>query len=192
MEPQASPPFGLQSLSRETIVGMFDYVVCEVPLPDDAQISEFQSKDLDCEMTTIRISAEGRLLVERYEVYDVPREKRPYPNAEPGSWQSICGIMGKRNRRWEDLNYHGDFNFYGDEQVGDPEPVLQGGKWSYARKRVWREYMARFSEGRLSRIWSVHDRDSDGTATAAANEDLPAPQDCQARAEGIAQGQDHD
>jgi hypothetical protein len=29
-------------------------------------------------------------------------------------------------------------------------------------------------------------RDSDGTATAAANEDLPVPQDCQARAEGIA------
>jgi hypothetical protein len=30
--------------------------------------------------------------------------------------------------------------------------------------------------------------DSDGTATAAANEDLPVPQDCQARAGGIAQG----
>jgi hypothetical protein len=30
------------------------------------------------------------------------------------------------------------------------------------------------------------DRDSDGTATAAANGDLPVPQDCQARAEGIA------
>lgn len=29
--------------------------------------------------------------------------------------------------------------------------------------------------------------DSDGTATAAANGDLPVPQDCQARAEGIAQ-----
>jgi hypothetical protein len=30
-------------------------------------------------------------------------------------------------------------------------------------------------------------RDSDGTATAAANGDLPVPQDCQARAESIAQ-----
>jgi hypothetical protein len=29
-------------------------------------------------------------------------------------------------------------------------------------------------------------RDSDGTATAAANGDLPVPQDCQARPEGIA------
>jgi hypothetical protein len=31
------------------------------------------------------------------------------------------------------------------------------------------------------------DRDSDGTATAAINEDLSVPKDCQARAEGIAQ-----
>jgi hypothetical protein len=30
-------------------------------------------------------------------------------------------------------------------------------------------------------------RDSDGTATAAANGDLPVPKDCQARAESIAQ-----
>ena len=38
-------------------------------------------------------------------------------------------------------------------------------------------------------------RDSDGTATAAANGDLPVPQDCQARAQGIAQptiGDNHD
>jgi hypothetical protein len=30
-------------------------------------------------------------------------------------------------------------------------------------------------------------RDSDGTATAAINEDLSVPKDCQARAESIAQ-----
>jgi hypothetical protein len=30
--------------------------------------------------------------------------------------------------------------------------------------------------------------DRDGTAIAAANGDLPVPKDCQARAEGIAQG----
>jgi hypothetical protein len=35
--------------------------------------------------------------------------------------------------------------------------------------------------------FSVHESDSDGTATAAANGDLPVPQDCQARAESIAQ-----
>ena len=35
-------------------------------------------------------------------------------------------------------------------------------------------------------------RDSDGTATAAACEDMPVPQDCQARAESIAQNKSED
>jgi hypothetical protein len=34
-------------------------------------------------------------------------------------------------------------------------------------------------------------RDSDGTATAAVCEDIPAPQDCQARAESIAPNTNH-
>jgi hypothetical protein len=34
----------------------------------------------------------------------------------------------------------------------------------------------------LWRVWVYGSRDSDGTATAAANGDLPVPQDCQARA----------
>jgi hypothetical protein len=38
----------------------------------------------------------------------------------------------------------------------------------------------------LAAVNAVLARDSDGTATAAANGDLPVPQDCQARAEGIA------
>jgi hypothetical protein len=40
--------------------------------------------------------------------------------------------------------------------------------------------------GRVSTI-ARKNRDSDGTATAAINEDLSVPQDCQARAESIAQ-----
>jgi hypothetical protein len=38
----------------------------------------------------------------------------------------------------------------------------------------------------LEALQQFRARDSDGTATAAANGDLPVPQDCQARAEGIA------
>jgi hypothetical protein len=39
----------------------------------------------------------------------------------------------------------------------------------------------------LCLLWPLACRDSDGTATAAINEDLSVPKDCQARAEGIAQ-----
>lgn len=158
-------------------MGMFDYVVCEVPLPDGGRPGEMQSKDFDCSMTTIRISAEGRLLIERYESYTVPKEERPYPNAEPGSWQEVCGIWGKRNRRWEDMHFHGDFNFYGNERVGEPEPVLCNGKWSYERRRVWREYIARFTEGQLTGIRAMGDdaqgieARQDGDANAAPSSD---------------------
>lgn len=121
-------------------MGMFDYVTCEVPLPDGWQPDELQSKDFDCSMTTVRVSAEGRLLIERYDSYTVPKEERPCPDAPEGSIEAICGILGKRNRRWEDLNYHGDFNFYGGVFKND-----------------WHEYYARFTEGQLDRIWRVHE-----------------------------------
>jgi hypothetical protein len=119
---------------------MFDYVICEVPLPDGWKPDELQSKDFDCSMTNIRISAEGRLLIERYESYTVPKEDRLYPDAKPGSIEEICGILGRRNHRWEDLNFHGDFNFYGG-----------------AFKNDWHEYMARFTEGQLVSIRAVHE-----------------------------------
>lgn len=136
-------------------MGMFDYVICEVPLPDGWEPDELQSKDFDCTMTKVRISAEGRLEIERYESYDVPKAERPYPNAEPGSFEEICGIWGKRNRHWEDLNFHGDFNFYG------------GGF-----KNDWHEYLARFTEGQLVRIRPLHESAiATGSGTAETNED---------------------
>lgn len=146
-------------------MGMFDYVVCEAPLPDGWKPGELQSKDFDCSMTTVRISAEGRLLIERYESYTVPKEDRPYPDAEEGSLEEICGIWGKRNRRWEDLNFHGDFNFYGDEPIG--ERVLTktaSGTSYYQQDRRWHEYTARFTEGRLVRITGGTEQEGENDA----------------------------
>lgn len=47
-------------------------------------------------------------------------------------------------------------------------------------KRILRRIEILVSEGKIR-------RDSDGTATAAACEDMPVPKNCQARPEGIAQ-----
>lgn len=141
-------------------MGMFDYVVCEVPLPDGWEPSELQSKDFDCEMTTIRVSGEGRLLIERYETYTVPKEDRRYPDAPDGSIMSFCGILGKRNRHWVDLNFHGDFNFYGTERVGKQTFVqlTEGSNVGYYEgERRWHEYVARFTDGNLVSIRAVHD-----------------------------------
>jgi hypothetical protein len=144
-------------------MGMFDYVRCEVPLPDGWVPDELQSKDFDCTMTHLRVTADGRLMIERYESYTVPKEERPYPDAEEGSIQEICGIWGKRNRRWEDINYHGDFNFYGIERVGPQEfvPLTEGAKVGYYKgETCYHDYIARFTDGRLTGIVVSSDSDT--------------------------------
>lgn len=45
-------------------MGMYDYVICEYPLPGNPPewAKEFQTKDLDCQMDTYTITADGRLV----------------------------------------------------------------------------------------------------------------------------------
>lgn len=73
------------------MVGMFDDVRCEVPLPDGWEGQGLQSKDFDCEMSLLTIRADGRL------VYD----RRNWRERDPATA--------------EDLDFHGYFHFYGSE-----------------------------------------------------------------------------
>ena len=113
-------------------MGMFDYVRSETPLPDGFT-GELQSKDFDCTMTEIIIRESGRLEIEHFDYETVPKEERPYPDRE--GIMGMCGMLRKVNRHWVDLDYHGDFNFYG-----------------YDSDKVWHEYIARFSSGQLDWI----------------------------------------
>jgi hypothetical protein len=118
-------------------MGMFDYVQSEIPLPDGFE-GELQSKDFDCEMTTLVIRSNGRLEVERFEYEEVPPAERKHP--DPNDPMHFVGMLRRVNRRWEDLNFHGDFNFYGsNERYGKPD-------------YRWHEYIARFTDGKLVRI----------------------------------------
>jgi hypothetical protein len=65
-------------------------------------------------------------------------------------------------------------------------PVTVGVWWDESRRVVWLELIERY-RGSVMSDWLYRLRDSDGTATAAACEDMPVPQDFQARAESIAQ-----
>ena len=126
-------------------MGMFDYVRSEIPLPDGFT-GELQSKDFDCALTNIVISADGRLLIEDFEYEEVPKEERSFPDAPDDDILSIVGALRRVNRRWRDLDHHGDFNFYGYAgQYGNP---------GYN----WHEYVARFTNGKLEFIRIVEDR----------------------------------
>jgi len=77
-------------------MGLFDYVKCEVGLPDGkANDCEFQTKDFDCPyMETYTITAQGRL------VHNAVRYDIDPPDKRTGSI---------------DMNFHGYLNFYGGD-----------------------------------------------------------------------------
>lgn len=115
-------------------MGMFDYVEVDKAhgLPD----VEYQSKDFDCEMTTIRITENGHLEIERCDYESVPKAERPYPNED--GFLGMMGSMRKINCHWDDLRFHGIFNFYGQSGPNISED--------------WLEYSAKFSDGKLVEI----------------------------------------
>lgn len=120
-------------------MGMFDYV--KVHEKHGLPALGYQSKDFDCELTMIRITESGRLEIERFEYESVPKEERPYPNDV-----GLAGMMGslrKVNTKWEDLNYHGMFNFYGNDGEG-----FEG---------EWFDFVAKFTDGNLVEINRTND-----------------------------------
>lgn len=148
-------------------MGMFDYVRSEIPLPDGFT-GELQSKDFDCTMTEIVIRANGRLEIERFEYETTPKDERPYPDADEDSAMSFVGCIRKVNRRWEDMDYHGDFEFYGYERVGPQTfvPLYDGAKVGYYKGETrWHEYVARFSDGQLAWVKDATQGIEAGTAT---------------------------
>lgn len=118
-------------------MGMFDDIRCEVPLPDGWEHPSFQTKSLDCEMALYRITADGRL--ER-EVFELEPDGPPGPHPFFKDWKDHQP-MKRANERWEPQEFHGDLFFYsyaGD--INGPDGI------------EWHEYRARFTEGRLSSL----------------------------------------
>lgn len=118
-------------------MGMFDYVRCEADLPETSvppPDGEFQTKDTpDQHMTVYTITKDGRLTWRPYEMETVPKEDRPYPDAD--GLMGMCGMFKRVEMPDEDVPLHGDVFFY-----------TSGGGGG------WWEYRARFTDGRLASI----------------------------------------
>jgi hypothetical protein len=121
-------------------MGMFDYLYISaslLPVSDEEKKMigndvEWQTKDFDRYLTEIYITDDGELKICRWELENVPKEERPYPNDE-----GILGILGsvrRINERLETLNYHGIVNFYS------------------TINREWYEFSAKFTDGKLVSI----------------------------------------
>ena len=113
-------------------MGMFDYIKCEVQLPGYSFITteEFQTKSFDNLMQHYVITVKGELYRELWD-YDWVDE----PTHFLGGYERK---IPESYRREYLTDLHGDVIFYTGRR---PE----NGKWY--------DYFARFTEGKLTRIW---------------------------------------
>jgi hypothetical protein len=113
-------------------MGMFDTLRVEQRIPGFSEIPEceFQTKSLDCLMENYVITNTGQLYCEVWDYKWVDNNEIPIIK---GHLERIDGTY----RREYLTDFHGDIIFYEGKQVNGN----------------WREYTARFTEGRLTRIW---------------------------------------
>lgn len=135
-------------------MGMFDWLLCEYPLPDlpDPTSIEFQTKDLDCLLDNYRITKDGRLMHETYRVED-----QSDPNAKGIS--RIFGMCTRITTGEEDVNFHGYLHFYGnqvrfkEEKVkSDDHKVIEMISKLDGEDREWFTYDAKFTDGKVVEI----------------------------------------
>ena len=128
---------------RRRVMGMYDHVRCNRPLPDGSSPvgREFQTKDTDSQLLDdYTIREDGALIHHTTRIEDTPKDKLPYPDAPKGSLLSICGIITRAPTGDVVVPFHGRLRFY-DE----------GG-----------EYEALYDRGRLIRIDAVNDDEGGG------------------------------
>ena len=121
-------------------MGMFDYVVCKMPLPEPAAPlgTQFQTKDTEAQyLETYRIESDGSLIHEALD-YEWDSERN-----EDGSVKTIAGALKRVNRRDMVIPYHGDIYFYGSNDITNE-------RW---------EYSARFTDGKCVRISMIEHED---------------------------------
>ena len=114
-------------------MGMFDMIKVEMKIPgyDTIPDEEFQTKSLDNCMDHYVITNKGELYREEWDYIWEEDSKLLFG----GGSQKVEGSY----RRVYLTDYHGDIIFY------TSKPMTED--------RVWRDYTARFTEGKLTRIW---------------------------------------
>ncbi len=112
-------------------MGMYDTLRIETTMPGYTGIpkNEFQTKSLDCLMHNYVISNKGELYREQWEFEWIDDDRHMLHGYEQ--------IIPDTYHRDYLTDFHGDIIFYEGKNID--------GKW--------REYTARFTEGKLTRIW---------------------------------------
>jgi hypothetical protein len=114
-------------------MGMFDWISVEQKIPGYSEIPEeqFQTKCFDNCLENYIISDKGELYREEWD-YEWIEDETMFLG---GYAEKIEGSY----RRIYLTDFHGDVIFY------TSRPMTED--------RIWRDYTARFTEGKLTRIW---------------------------------------
>lgn len=138
-------------------MGIYDCVHCEYPLPglEDPTVIEFQTKDLDTFFDNYRITVEGKLEVEEYDVED---RSDPYAKG----LARIIGCCTRIPKGWKPSDFSGTLNFYGDKNSGNLFLISfkDGGKVEMLGENgvvprpeeEWFEFNAKFDHGTLTSV----------------------------------------
>jgi hypothetical protein len=114
-------------------MGMFDTIKVEMKIPGYTEIPDevFQTKSLDNCMYHYVITRSGDIYREEWEYDWIEDDKHML-----GGW--IQKVEDSYRREYL-TNFHGDIIFY------TSKPLTED--------RIWRDYTARFTEGKLARVW---------------------------------------
>lgn len=121
-------------------MGMFDYITCLYPLPDQdfnvvwPENDPFQTKSLECDMDHYTITRDGRIIHHKVRYETVPDEERPYfgkPEWDRSELARFCGAMRSIPDGDEYLNLTDTIRFYN------------------SKGSEWFEYSATFVDGKL-------------------------------------------
>jgi hypothetical protein len=112
-------------------MGMFDILKIQTKIPGFTEVPdcEFQTKSFDNAMENYVITNKGELYREVWDYKWINDDNKPLK----GYMEKIEGSY----RREYLTDFHGDIIFYEGKQING----------------IWRDYTARFTDGKLTRIW---------------------------------------
>jgi len=149
-------------------MGLFDYVICDYPLPDSYKGSiKFTTKDLNSFMNTFTITESGQLLEHKFHFEEVPEEERPKFNTP--EWNSDnetiktwTRLMGSKIQVFDGLEpylYTGAVCFYGSNL----DSCNSDGYYTTENDEPYeyKEYIALFKNGMLINIIENNEKDNE-------------------------------
>ena len=100
-------------ITDDLVVSDVNILPVSKELQDKCKNKKFQTKSFACMLDNYELRPDG-IYHQEYESFIVPKEDRPYPDAKENSFESMCGVLGRKNKNWVKINRTLEFSFYSD------------------------------------------------------------------------------